>query len=134
MSQPFPPLGEIYRIRSKATGHELSPTLGSDNHVRPVGPNWGAYWKLEAVDIGYRLDCAEEILDSNAERQVYTLPWNGGSYQKWRIVEAGEGYWSLINLATGLALDGTSEDIYTMRPNDGDYQRWRFMTSSEFDP
>jgi len=72
------------------------------------------------------------VLDSNTERQVYTLPWNGGSFQKWRLYPDGEGYWRFINLATSYALDGTTRDIYTHALNDGPFQRWRFMSYGEF--
>ncbi len=148
MTQELPAIGQLYRIQSKATGYELKPTdrggpgFWTDApHIMPVPDGQGAVWEVEAADIGYRfktggpfkwedLEAGTNLggrLDSNAERQVYAFNPNEGAYQKWRLFEDGEGYWEVVNVATGFALDGTSEDVYTMARNDGAYQRWRFL-------
>ncbi|HEX8645344.1 MAG TPA: RICIN domain-containing protein [Thermoleophilaceae bacterium] len=148
MAQQPPEIGREYRIQSKATGRELAtPNRGGPGfwtdapHVVPAGEGEGVLWEVEDADIGYRFKTGgpfrwEDMeggqnlggrLDSNADRQVYAHSANEGAYQKWRLFPDGEGYWQLVNVATGLALDGTPEDIYTMAPNDGAYQRWRFI-------
>jgi hypothetical protein len=130
--QELPHLGVDYRIISKATRYELMvPPFVPEIDVRPKPEGLGTPWLLLPADIGYRIDSwagdPPSRLDSNAERQVYIHAPNEGSYQKWRLLPDGEGYWQLINVATGFALDGTSQDIYTTRPNDGAYQRWAFI-------
>jgi hypothetical protein len=88
-------------------------------------------WRFEATDSGaFRFVHfnSGRVLDSNAERQVYIMNWNNGSFQKWLIHDDAEGYVWIQNLATGYALDSNlDEDVYTMRPNDGAFQRWRFI-------
>jgi hypothetical protein len=138
-----PTPGHRYYIESKATGKRLGLTAEGvhggipaafglsehELHVVPTGDGGTVYWTVEGADIGLRFNTEWDPnyrLDSNAERQVYFHPANDGAYQKWRPIPDGEGYWQLINVATGLALDGNPEDIYTMDPNDGAYQRWGF--------
>ncbi len=58
-------------------------------------------------------------LDSNHNGGVYTLPHNGGNYQKWWLQES-----KVINVATGLALDCNGDRIYTLTRNGGNYQNW----------
>lgn len=135
MPEP-PPAGGRYRLKSRATGfflkgqghHELALTVVADPNPVP-----GTIWVLEDVDFGFRLRHLPEgaALDSNLERQVYIIPANGGSFQKWELLDGDdEGFWSLKNVATGLALDGNLDrDIYTMRRNDGAFQRWQFQTA-----
>lgn len=127
-----PPVGVWCLMRSKATRRELwAPPLSADrNHVEAAREGDGTRWLLEPDRLGYRIRAEEEyplLLDSNHERQVYVLPPNNGSYQKWKLHADGEGFWQVVNVATGLALDGTPEDIYTMAPNDGAYQRWELI-------
>lgn len=68
-------------------------------------------------------------LDSNHERQVYGHRPNDGHFQVWNPRPEGDGWWTLMNRATALALDGTADDIYTMGPNAGDFQRWGFFAA-----
>jgi hypothetical protein len=48
-------------------------------------------------------------------------PSNDGAFQKWYLLDGDdESYWSIVNVATGFALDGNMErDIYTMTRNTG---------------
>lgn len=103
---------------------------GSTEKVWTAPEHWHP-WRLLGTDIPgcYRLvdDWDGKVLDSNADREVYTHPSNEGNYQKWRMVDGGDGYWCLHNLSTGLALDSNGDqEAYTQRPNDGSYQRWKF--------
>ena len=65
-------------------------------------------------------------LDSNAAGQVYTLPGNGGAYQKWVFRPTGDGHsFYLVDDATGFFLDSNyNGDVYTLPGNGGPYQRW----------
>ena len=128
-----------YQLVSKATGFALGVRWEEgDSWDLPDGrlvvpSRTGDIWAIKAADIGYLifLRCApNQVLDSNAARQAYILTRNKGNYQKWRIFSDGEGYWQLVNVATGLALDGTDQYIYTLEPNDGAYQRWLFAETS----
>ncbi|MFJ8616402.1 RICIN domain-containing protein [Streptomyces clavifer] len=60
-------------------------------------------------------------LDSNGSGQVYTLPCNGGPYQRWATT--GDG--GLRNEATGRCLDSNGAgQVYTLPCNNGSYQKW----------
>ena len=65
-------------------------------------------------------------LDSNAAGQVYTLPGNGGAYQKWVFRPTGDGHsFYLVDDATGFFLDSNyNGDVYTLPGNRGAFQRW----------
>jgi hypothetical protein len=147
MAPEEPTPGGSYRIQSKATGFQLIVTghdaPGWDEgrpHVELNRDRDGGLWEVTSADVGLRFGTNGTfpwggagthlgVLDSNAERQVYILPPNDGSYQKWRPIPDGEGYWQLVNVATGFALDASEEDVYTMEPNDGAHQRWGFFRS-----
>ncbi|MFD6566744.1 ricin-type beta-trefoil lectin domain protein [Micromonospora profundi] len=70
-------------------------------------------------------------LDSNSQGDVYTLPCNGGRYQRWnytRYYSDSTPYWDfkLKNDATGRCLDGNAQgEVYT-RPCQSwnEYQSW----------
>lgn len=54
------------------------------------------------------------ILDSNGNGDAYTLPSNGGNYQKWHIEPTHNGTFHLVNFATGKRLDSNGDgDVYT---------------------
>ena len=67
-------------------------------------------------------------LDSNAAGQVYTLPGNGGAYQKWVFRPTNDGNkfsFYIVDRATGFFLDSNDNgDVYTLPGNRGAYQRW----------
>lgn len=55
--------------------------------------------------LNFRNRATGRCLDSNSDGKVYTLPCNGGSFQKWRLVQQNgpRSYW-LANVATGKCL------------------------------
>ena len=64
-------------------------------------------------------------LDSNTNRDVYTLWCNNGAFQKWIVINRDFGTIMLRNLATGLVLDSNAwGDVYTLGENGGSYQKW----------
>jgi Ricin-type beta-trefoil lectin domain len=64
-------------------------------------------------------------LDSNTSGNAYTLGCNGGSFQKWTVINRSGSVVSLKNLATGLCLDSnTSGNAYTLGCNGGNFQNW----------
>ena len=64
-------------------------------------------------------------MDSNTNRDVYTLWCNGGSFQKWIVINRDFGTIILRNVATGLVLDSNARGgVYTLGVNDGSYQKW----------
>jgi serine/threonine-protein kinase len=68
------------------------------------------------------------VLDSNADKQVYTGNPNGGAFQHWQLQDAGNGFWVIRDEATGFVLDSNADmQAYTGSPNGGAFQRWQFV-------
>ena len=68
------------------------------------------------------------VLDSNADKQVYTGNSNGGAFQHWQLQDAGNGFWVIQDEATGFVLDSNADkQAYTGSPNGGAFQRWQFV-------
>jgi hypothetical protein len=152
---PVPPTnGGRFLIQSKATGKQLALPInpGGDifhpggggvfTEVHIVPDDRGAVWQIEFVEgYDYYRFTTESVfpwstgdpdsgfgrLDSNRERQVYAHPPNDGGFQLWRPTPLADGYFLLVNRATGFALDGNNEDIYTHDVNDGNFQHWGFF-------
>jgi Ricin-type beta-trefoil lectin domain-like len=131
----IPPVGQVYRLKSKATGYSLYTEGGQVGGIE-AGPDLvegvrtTADWILESADIGFRLRNAAAgcMLDSNLERSVYCIAPNDGSFQKWRLNAEDDGYVTLTNVATGFVLDGNADhEVYTHDANDGAYQQWQFI-------
>ena len=49
-----------------------------------------------------------KVLDSNGAGNAYTLNYNHGNYQKWKVIQSGHGWANLQNVATGRFLDSNS--------------------------
>ncbi|GAA3593267.1 hypothetical protein GCM10022223_05190 [Kineosporia mesophila] len=60
------------------------------------------------------------FLDSNFQGSVYTLPYNGGNFQKWNFISS-----TIRDLATSRCLDSNYQgSTYTLGCNGGNYQNW----------
>jgi hypothetical protein len=141
-----------YLIQSKATGKQLAlPTHDMDGvfdeqHIIPR--DRGAVWEVEFFLAKGFLNCYRFTtpgpfpwfdlenpnsnlgrLDSNHQRQVYAHQRNDDDFQVWQPTPMADGYFVLVNLATGFALDGNSGDIYTHDINSGNFQRWGFFAA-----
>lgn len=68
-------------------------------------------------------------LDSNGD-SIYTHVGNGGNFQKWEMIPAGDGSFHFINIAVHKALDG-GDSPYPGFVNWGDFQRWILVTVNE---
>ena len=56
-----------------------------------------------------------QVLDSNHDGKVYTLPYNYGDFQKWNIIQSGQGWARIQNQATGKCLDSNhGQQVYTL--------------------
>lgn len=64
-------------------------------------------------------------LDSNASGQAYTLPCNGGRYQRWHVYDSPT---RLIDVKTGRCLAANTKDlIFTWPCNNRTYEKWRIV-------
>jgi hypothetical protein len=65
------------------------------------------------------------MLDSGPGGDVYTLPANGGAYQKWYANPSTYGTRVFSNAATGRCLDSNADGaVYTSYCNGGSFQKW----------
>ncbi|WP_233231053.1 RICIN domain-containing protein [Silvanigrella aquatica] len=65
------------------------------------------------------------LLDSNYDGHVYTLPQNGGNYQKWYLNCDQQNLCVIRNIQTGRVVDSnTNGNAYTLPENGGDFQKW----------
>lgn len=142
--------GGIYLIQNKATGKQLGLPCSSvggvfkQQHIVPR--DQGAVWELEVVSIAGSAHCYRfkttgpfpwsdykdpdsdfARLESNRECQVFAHELNDDKFQIWQPEPIADGYFALINHATGLALHGTKSDICTTDPNFLDSQHWAFF-------
>jgi len=92
-----------------------SPPASDDEAPTKVSqPLNGGPWTWVNAATGRCLDSSDD--------DVYTLPCNGGSYQRW--IDSQNSYGDQIqNLATGYCLDSDG-DVYTIPCNGGNFQRW----------
>jgi hypothetical protein len=147
-----PKNGGIYLIQNKVTGKQLGlpgSSVGGvfkQHHIIPR--DQGAVWELEVVSVAgfahcYRFKTTGPFpwfdykdpdsdfgrLESNRECQVFAHQLNDGEFQIWQPEPIADGYFTLINHATGLALNGTKNEICTTDPNFLDTQHWAFFTA-----
>lgn len=67
-------------------------------------------------------------LDSNYNGDVYTLPCNGGNYQRWNFWWNNEDAFKIIDFQTQRCLDSNySGSLYTLPCNGGNYQFWSYF-------
>ena len=65
------------------------------------------------------------MLGQQHQPRRLTLWCNGGSFQKWIVINRDFGTIILRNVATGLVLDSNPwGDVYTLGENRGSYQKW----------
>ncbi|MER5352474.1 RICIN domain-containing protein [Kitasatospora sp. NPDC002551] len=78
-----------------------------------------------ATEITLQNVATSRYLDSNGNGNVYTLPGNGGSYQRWYANDLGGSTFTLQNKATGFCLDSNGNgNVYALSCNGGSYQKW----------
>jgi hypothetical protein len=64
------------------------------------------------------------LLDSNEAGNIYTLPQNGGNFQKWNLF-CEQNLCVIQNVATGRIIDSNNAgNAYTLPANGGDFQKW----------
>jgi hypothetical protein len=71
------------------------------------------------------------LLDSNADKEVYTLKPNYGEYQNWHAFDLGDNRWLLKNRRTAYALDSNKGSVYTHEENRGGYQIWNVRLDTD---
>ena len=147
-----PKNGGTYLIQNKASGKQLglpdSSIVGIFKEQYIVPRDEGAVWEIEFVSVKDHLYCVRfktvgpfpwsnsedpdsdfGSLGSDPDRHVYARRPSDGELEIWRPEPKSDGYFALVNRATGLALDGTNREIHTTNPNSSDFQQWAFFTA-----
>jgi hypothetical protein len=78
-----------------------------------------------------RNKATHKVLDSNANKHVYTLDHNGGNYQKWIFTRQNDGTYALKNVETSFMLDGNNETVYTGNSSGNLHQKWKFHRQND---
>lgn len=99
--------------------------------LKPIPVTNGTY-AIRSVSSGKFLDVPGGSLNNGAQIQQYD--WNGGTNQKWQIIEVENGWYKIVSEASGKVLDvpggsllnGIHIQQYT--DNGGTNQKWQFWT------
>jgi hypothetical protein len=100
------------------------------DHGRPAAqvsvPSSTAFFGDKAT--GFYLDSNTRKFLNNDSYNAYTNPFNGGAYQKWVMIPAGNNYFFLRDDATGFYLDSNAgQSVYTGHFNGGSFQQWQLI-------
>ncbi|MCX7634494.1 MAG: RICIN domain-containing protein [Syntrophales bacterium] len=114
------PLNSVERIEFQgATERSFAPSLPERNV------------DIIAKHSGKCVDVAGVSISDGAN--IYQWPCHGGSNQKWRLVDRGEGFYEVRAAHSGKCLDvsGPSKDnaanVHQWRCHGGDNQLWQFI-------
>lgn len=133
----------VAAVFSAASSANASTSPGD----RQAGPSAATASVLEFIETanihptqnsGYCLDSNTNGKGNNVGA-VYTIPCNGGNYQKWDIyLDTSDGYYQLVDRATARCLDSnfgadpnklTSGDAYALPCNGGAFQHWLWSST-----
>ncbi|WP_081883543.1 RICIN domain-containing protein, partial [Glycomyces tenuis] len=80
-----------------------------------------ATYAIESAHSGRVLD----VTDASAANGASIQQWDdfGSANQRWRFVDAGEGYWQIVSVASGKALDVTGASVANGAP----VQQWDYV-------
>lgn len=117
----FTPAGEVYRDNDAPLAFNGSY---EDNDIIPIQTYF-----IVARHSGKPIEVADASLDNNALVQQNTF--NGGDHQKWRFQLSIDGYYQIMNVNSGKALDvGQTDDGYICQQWSywgGNNQQWTLV-------
>lgn len=96
-----------------------------------TGPAFNQYYRITNRNSGKVLDVQNPNQSDGANVGQYT--WNGGNWQQWRFVSAGNGYFNIVNLHSGKCLDvsgastADNADIIQWACGGGTNQQWQWV-------
>jgi hypothetical protein len=98
----------------------------TDGDVGSTSEALGAGQTVQLMDVATS-KCADTT-DGDTDVHAYTLPCNGGPYQKWTIVQDGliPGTFEIRDFKTGKCLDSAGNGHTSTNPcgHDNNYQHW----------
>ncbi|CAF4368618.1 unnamed protein product [Rotaria sp. Silwood2] len=121
---PYYQFMDKHRILPDTDRQSIIDIYGSRETRKSLDP----YSKMIAV---LRNKATHKVLDSNSNKDVYTLDHNGSNYQKWVFIQQDDGTYILKNAATSFVLDSNNEHMYTHVLNGGHFQKWRFHRQND---
>ena len=109
--------------------------------VTAAGPtNSGTYYNLVNVNSGLLLDIATDPSTGNASTVagglIVQANGNGGASQQWQLIPVDNGYYSIVNRNSGMALDvpgwstATNIQLEQWNVNGGANQQWQIGGTS----
>jgi glucosylceramidase len=121
-----------YTLPSRATVTFVA-TVGAAT-VLSTTPSAGHTFKIQSRQTGKPIDIAGGSTSAGALAVQYTD--SGDTSQQWRLADAGSGYFNLINVHSGMALDdtggsltnGTQMQQYTITGTGNSNQQWQLVS------
>ena len=101
--------------------------MKDDGNLVILNPSNQAFWSSNTYEYTRKFtnQATARCLDSNGNGNVYTLACNTGQYQNWVLVKYLDGYYTIMNRATGLFLTDSGSSVLTRARDGTTSQDWK---------
>ena len=101
--------------------------IQDDGNLVILNPSNQSFWSSNTNEYTRKFtnQATSRCLDSNGNGAVYTLTCNRGQYQNWVLVKYLDGYFTIMNRATGLFLTGSGSSVLARARDGTTSQDWK---------
>ena len=101
--------------------------MQDDGNLVLYNPSDKAFWASNTNEYTRKFtnQATARCLDSNANGEVYTLTCNGGQFQNWAIVKYLDGFFTIMNRATGFYLTDSGSSVLARARDGTTSQDWK---------